>query len=872
MPVGRARTSNRPSTGAANSLVASARPIALKAGKGLAKQVRRRDEWMTDAWNYFDEIPEFKHGVWLSGNAMAKLRLYIGVLPDGGEGDPINVDADLPEGTQLPVEQALVDAAKILLGKLRGPLGGLSEIQRELDMNLNIAGMCYLVRIGERTVANAATGDVVITAEEWDVKSVLELEIKNDKIRVQDVLGDWLELDEDKGDKAITVWQRHPGRGGKPDANTRALINDFEILLGLTQQQKAETWSRASAGVVLVPQEMTFASPDSGSDSIDDEDEVGVPDETGDEAQDSDPLLDALQAQLSGPIEDASDPAAITPLLLRGPGEHLEKFRHITFERTADSTLNEKIEQRVRRIARGMNLPVETTLGHQDTTYANAEQVDQDTFDDYYEPRAVLGVDALTGAYLQPELAAQGFDLRQVERVVVWFDASRLVKQPDRNANADAAFAAGAISESTYRKARGFDDGDAPDDTERLRNLINRKAILTADLTRGLFEYLGIIIPIAPVPSVSISVPAGASVDEASKAAGGAAAAFPLQELLELRATCDETDRPVVDFLLERHRRALIAAATSGVKDTSTLGRALMEIDRELRTKVHAAADSAMERALDKAGARLRSKVSKSAAAKAIAATSTNLALASQLGPELVLTTASIDDLFAEAFDALEAPFLKWAEQAGQAGLNLVSRTVSSMTKGERETYELRLLADSEEAWAWLRGKLTSLAHAKLFDPAPFVEALGEFDGVSRVPAGLIREAIARAGGGAGVETRGAGDARVMISNGNRPVGGIAQGQTMMGALEAEGYGTEAYQWVYGPAPRMRPFEPHLSLDGVTFLNFDDPVLANTSGFPEIEYYVPGDHAGCVCDFAAVIIPPAPGKQGGASAAPTGQE
>jgi hypothetical protein len=53
-----------------------------------------------------------------------------------------------------------------------------------------------------------------------------------------------------------------------------------------------------------------------------------------------------------------------------------------------------------------------------------------------------------------------------------------------------------------------------------------------------------------------------------------------------------------------------------------------------------------------------------------------------------------------------------------------------------------------------------------------------------------------------------------------------------------------------------RPFEPHQELDGVTFTDWSDPVLANTGSFPAGGYYIPGDHGGCQCDVAPVIVGP----------------
>jgi hypothetical protein len=55
---------------------------------------------------------------------------------------------------------------------------------------------------------------------------------------------------------------------------------------------------------------------------------------------------------------------------------------------------------------------------------------------------------------------------------------------------------------------------------------------------------------------------------------------------------------------------------------------------------------------------------------------------------------------------------------------------------------------------------------------------------------------------------------------------------------------------VYGdPSARSAPFEPHEALDGVDFETWDDPVLANEEGWPDTDFYAPGDHFGCLCDF-----------------------
>jgi len=51
-----------------------------------------------------------------------------------------------------------------------------------------------------------------------------------------------------------------------------------------------------------------------------------------------------------------------------------------------------------------------------------------------------------------------------------------------------------------------------------------------------------------------------------------------------------------------------------------------------------------------------------------------------------------------------------------------------------------------------------------------------------------------------------------------------------------------------------RPFEPHQDLDGTEFQTFTDDVLAADGGeFPFVDFYHPGDHLGCQCDFAPIV-------------------
>jgi hypothetical protein len=108
----------------------------------------------------------------------------------------------------------------------------------------------------------------------------------------------------------------------------------------------------------------------------------------------------------------------------------------------------------------------------------------------------------------------------------------------------------------------------------------------------------------------------------------------------------------------------------------------------------------------------------------------------------------------------------------------------------------------------------------------------------------MVRAAVARAGGNGAVTPDG-------LSADGLPAGGIGAGPAVGEAFGQAGFAVEGYEWEYGVAPRARPFEDHQRLDGVQFVNFDDPVLAIPWPGP---YALPGDHTGCLCDVIPVLI------------------
>lgn len=477
---------------------------------GVRKSFRNPAEWQTDAWDYFDTSPPIKFGTWWAGNLLAKIELFPAVeLPDGSvvavdaidpdtiprneNGDPTGPGKRYSDGL---IDETLAAAARAEWSRLHAEMGGQSELQRELGMNFDVAGECYLVGWAAR---EPDPGDPQLgrpprdgVPETWEVRSISEVYEKDGVWHVRDTPGaDGRAITED--DTIIRCYQRHPRWSALADCHMRAVLSDCRLLQVLTGQMYAEAMSRAAAGLLLMPKGMSMqrpAAPDPASGE-------GVGPDDGDEAKET-PFIDDFTDALTMPIADPADPNSVVPSIVEAEPENLkpEVFRHMHFGRDSGDKLDERIVGRRDAIAQGLNMPVEVLLGHQQTTFANADQINEDEFVDFIEPRILLQCDVLTIGFLRPQLldadptsATPRFPADQVARVFVWYDASSLMDPPDLSAAADEALDRFAVSREGYRKMKRIPEEYAPDTEEIMKLLGLRRGILTAELTSALIKY-----------------------------------------------------------------------------------------------------------------------------------------------------------------------------------------------------------------------------------------------------------------------------------------------------------------------------------------------------------------------------------------------
>lgn len=484
------RRRRKPADGRA--ITAAATVLPLKSKSQLRKVIAPVEEWQRESWDFFDTTPELKYCGWWVGNLLSKVKLYVAVEGPDGEAvaiDATTTDADGVVSKVVDVPDEVIAQALAEWKRLRGPVGGQSEMQREIAMNLDVAGECYLIGwAGSPAVVDLdPTKAKPAVPEQWEVRSVSEVEFKGDEVHVKSAPNEQhgRQINRET-DTAIRIYQRHPRWSKLADSHVRGVISQCRLLQVLEGQILAESMSRHNAGILLVDQNVTWG---------------GKSPANSDEQQDGeDPFMAGLTEMITAPVADPSDPSSVVPNIARV--NDVEKaMKHIELGRDTGDKLDKRIEARIERLAGGLNVPKEVVLGHRSTTFNNASQIADDEFTDHLEPRVLLQCDCLTTGYLRPQLVeAGGQSAEWADRVFVWYDATALLDPPDQAKAATEALRNFAIGFPAYRAALGFSEEDAPTPEQQLAMVGLFRGIFTADISNALLKITMPAFDVEPIP------------------------------------------------------------------------------------------------------------------------------------------------------------------------------------------------------------------------------------------------------------------------------------------------------------------------------------------------------------------------------------
>ena len=683
------------------SLASSAYRVDAADKREAKVQRMLRQGWQSDAWNYRDSIGELRYAGEFLANCTARMRIFPAIYPIGGESDdPVALDK-APGIPSVILEQLVSVCAQAMLdlGDGREAISGLLH---KISSNKTIAGEWYLLgRTDEQT-----------GAVEWSCRSVDELVVYDEVWSLREIPDDrqngvipWIPLD--PLDTVISrVWTPHPRFALYADGPLKAILGELESLSILRRGIRATGRSRLAAnGLLFIPEEMSIKRP-----TDDNEDPQ------------ADDFLDAFTTAMMEPIADEGVASAVVPIVIRGPGDQGKNIQHIDFTRKYDAQAATERSELLGVLATSIDLPKEVILGMADLNHWTAWEISASTYTEHVKPHVTACCDDLSAAYLRPYADAAGIPAMWVQRLVFGADPTELIQAPDRGADADKAYAAMAISGETYRKAHGWTEDDAPTMQElEMRRVMDIRA-LPLNL---LMEYASradpsLVVPAMTGPPQLPGIKPGGGVDVGAPPAlgPGAPATVPAPPPASPPPGPAAPGPPPAN-------RPTPAPVTAGgniaANYSRRLSRKLVAIDSDLRARLQTAANAAMLRALERAGAKLRTRVAKDETLRTKIAQRSNERVASILGPEVV-TAAGLSpaELIGNDWSGLRAQFMEWTE-SGQSQALATALRIGSLDADSAAAVKAQaaMAAGRDAAWELLSESLTQLAHRLLYDPDP---------------------------------------------------------------------------------------------------------------------------------------------------------
>jgi hypothetical protein len=450
------------------AITAAAQPVTSP----RTELIRTPDAWQNEAWEYYDTLGEFRYAADWEANMLSRVRFYAAKLEPGAD-EPIRVDA----GTGVD-----------LMTTFAGGVAGQAQIMAGLGTQLAVPGEGYLI---------VESRDGV---EQWSVRSIDEVRAARGHYEVIDESSprtgaNWRPLATESM-APIRVWRPNKRYHHLADSPARAARSTMRELELVNRHIIAQYLSRlASAGVWLVPDELTFPVREEFADA-------------------PDPFMAEWIEIASEAIRTPGTAAGVVPLPIKIPAEFVDKIKHLDFTLKIDDKIIEKRDSAIKRLASQLNVPPEVLLGMGDLNHWNAWAVDETSLKVNVAPDAELIAQALTIGYLQPRLKAS--HVEDWANWVVWYDMSELTLRPDRSDNAIQLYDRMEINGTALRRETGFDESDKPSDDELKEQGL--KVIIKSLPSGGpaaLSELTGERITITPVTPLAPGEAADAAAEPA---------------------------------------------------------------------------------------------------------------------------------------------------------------------------------------------------------------------------------------------------------------------------------------------------------------------------------------------------------------------
>ncbi len=425
-------------------------------------------------WAMYDAVGEFHFDARFLSACLSRCTLRVGVLDSenrigpafGDDGKPLD---DAPS--------RLVKLAAKMISSLRSapgiteagrPVGGQGMLLARTGANWIPAAECYWV------ATKTSTGD------DWEVLSTMELQPietppgEKQRFRRRKYRGaPWVDF---TPNFYLRIFDPHPAYSGEADTSALPLLSTLERIALLNAEGLADSKSRLKGpGVEWIPSEIDFPSDDGDPDGAEYASRIFI--ETAGLA-----------------IRNPDSASRHVPIVMRAPGDRIKQIVHQRFDYN-DTALIEKRGAAVGDLARGVPLPYEMTTGFSETSFANAFAVEGQLARIVVPPVLDTITGFLTSGWLTKALMlATGAPMDEpppadIARIVVWYDVSEMVTDPDPTKVAQWAYGTDTnpnniISAKGVRRLLGIPEGEKPPPEETAER-IERAQKLRARAEQG---------------------------------------------------------------------------------------------------------------------------------------------------------------------------------------------------------------------------------------------------------------------------------------------------------------------------------------------------------------------------------------------------
>lgn len=409
-----------------NSLVAAG----ILVDRTNSEKMRRLIQpWQQRALAYYDLVGEAWFASQFYARHLAQIRLCVGKMGDDGQ------FAELEDESP----------ATAYLDRIKDPGGtGRSQFQASYGRLMFITGEGY-------TLVTQPDDE----EEHWEFVSSDELRVGTDNqyMRYQAPSMGPQPLTGNGGEEGgytglaenatvYRMWRKHPRYSALADSPMKAVLDLFEELLLLQNAVAARVKSRLSAaGILLWPEEAGFKSQDA---------------QKSDEDILDDPLLNELVQSANAAIQNPGSASGVTPIIIRIAAEYIESVKHLQFFDPGVAYPETGLRMEViRRIALGVDFPPEVLLGMADANHWTSWQIDETTARSHIFPMCQMLCDDLNSSYFRPALRED--EIEGWEDLVIGFDASAIVVEPDQSKLALELHAAGLLQGDDVLEVSGFE-------------------------------------------------------------------------------------------------------------------------------------------------------------------------------------------------------------------------------------------------------------------------------------------------------------------------------------------------------------------------------------------------------------------------------